>query len=64
MTASGLVLVACCIVVAIWDLIAVNTWGVNYSVSRFVQRSAIAHPSLILALGVIIGHFFAAMKPQ
>jgi len=45
-------------------MIAVNQFGVDYSVSRFIQRSAITHPSLILALGVLIGHFFAAMKAE
>ena len=64
MTISGLVLVACCIIVAIWDLIAVRVFKIPGSVSWFIRQQAILHPTLVLALGVLIGHFFAAMVPQ
>lgn len=63
MTTSGLILTACCIVVAIWDLIAVKNWGVNYSVSRWIQQQAVKHPSLLFAMGFLCGHFFASMVP-
>ena len=63
MTLSGLILVACCIVAAIWDLFAVNAYGVKYSVSWWIRQSAISHPTLLLAIGCLIGHFFAAMSP-
>lgn len=61
MTTSGMILVACCIVTAIWDLIAMKRYGVNYTVSRWIQQSAVTHPSLIFAIGFLCGHFFAAM---
>ena len=64
MNTSGLLLITCCIVLAIWDMIAVWRYGIDNSVSRFVQRVGRAHPLFIFALGVLVGHFFAAMTPE
>ena len=63
MTTSGMILVACCIVVAIADLIAERVYGIRGTVSWYVRNQMILHPSLILALGVLIGHFIAGMEP-
>lgn len=62
MNTSGILLVAACIIIAIWDLIAVRMFGVKQSVSWYIRQQAILHPTIILAIGVLIGHFFAAMS--
>ena len=64
MTTSGLVTVTACIVVAIYDMVAVRSGGVENSVSWFIRQTAVDHPTLILACGILIGHWFCAMEPQ
>ena len=65
-TTSGMVLIAACVVVALRDLIVVakDKNAMPQTISWFVRQQAIAHPTLILAMGIILGHFFAAMKAQ
>jgi hypothetical protein len=62
MTTSGLILTVCCIIIAIWDLIAVKRYGVKYSVSYYIQQTGVTHPTLIFAMGFLCGHFFAGMS--
>jgi len=60
-TASGCVLVSACSAIGIWDGFAVGRYGVKFSVSEWVQSRMIAHPTLILACGILLGHWFAAL---
>ena len=62
MTTSGLLLITCCIILAIWDMIAVNK-SLQDSESWFIRRVAQKYPSFVFCLGVLIGHFLAAMTP-
>lgn len=63
MSTSGLILCVLAIVIAIWDAIAVEFFGVQGSESWFFNRVGRAYPSFILCLGILIGHFFAYMTP-
>ena len=62
-TTSGLLLTAACIILAIWDMIAVLTGGVQASESSFIRKTAQRFPLFVFAVGVLVGHFFAAMVP-
>lgn len=62
MTTSGMIVVGSSILLFIWDCIA-GSIGVDFTISRFVQQTGVNHPTLILAVGVIIGHVFCQMKP-
>lgn len=62
MTTSGLLLITCCIILPIWDMIAVGK-GIEQTESWFIRRTAQRYPSFVFCLGVLVGHFFAAMTP-
>lgn len=51
------------IVIAIYDAIAVTLWGVDGSISRFLQVTAFKSPALTFAFGFLAGHFFGYMQP-
>ena len=63
MTKTALFTTAIVIIIAVYDLYAVATGGVESSVSRFIQDSGYDAPFLIFAMGYLCGHWFGFMKP-
>lgn len=49
------------IIASIYDLIAVQRFGVDYSISRWFQEVGLNSPFLILCIGYLLGHFFGFM---
>ena len=48
-----------------WDLYAVNfLGGVDVSISRFLQNSALKAPVIPFAFGFVAGHIFGYMAPK
>ena len=45
---------------AIWDLIAAKQYGEKYTLSYYVRDKMVAHPLLMVAIGILVGHFCAA----
>ena len=63
MKTSGYLLCIFAIVIAIWNGIAVAFFGLEGSESWFFNKVGRSYPSFILVSGILIGHFFAYMKP-
>lgn len=63
MTMTRLICTIVMIVLAIYDGIMVNFYGVDASISRFMQNTAMDSPVFAFGMGFLAGHFFGYMKP-
>lgn len=63
MKTSALVCTIFMIVLGIYDAIMVTFWGVDSSISRFVQNTSFDSPFFSFGCGFLAGHFFGYMKP-
>lgn len=64
MTKTAFICTVLVIVLAIYDLLAVQLWGIDYSVSRWFQNTGFDGPYLIFTLGYLSGHFWGYMPPK
>lgn len=64
MKTTGVVLTITAIVLAIYDGYAVWAWGIDASISRFLQDTAIDSPVASFGIGFLCGHCFGYMKPN
>jgi len=60
---SAWILAIACTVIALWDIIA-DRCGLSDTVSWRVRNIAEKTPDFLLYIGILIGHFFANMRPQ
>lgn len=63
MTWTKLIITATFISVALYDLVAVAIFGVDGSVSRFMQDVGFRSPVIVLVIGFLLGHFWGYMPP-
>lgn len=61
---TAVVCVVAVIVVGVYDAVAVTMWGVDGSVSRYLQDTAVASPITSFGFGFIAGHVFGYMPPR
>lgn len=64
MKTTALVTTILVITLAIYDLVVVSFWGVEVSVSRFLQSTAFKAPFVPFGIGFICGHLFGYMPPR
>lgn len=64
MTLTAIIVTGLIVTLAIYDLIIVCRGGVQSSVSRFMQRSALKSPVISFAVGFVCGHIFGYMAPE
>ena len=64
MTKTAMIVTGAVIALGIWDLIAVTyLGGVEVSISRFLQNSALKAPFIPFSFGFIAGHLWGYMPP-
>jgi hypothetical protein len=61
MSKTAIICLACMIGLGIYDLIVVCFYGVDSSISRFVQDSIFASPFVSFVFGNVSGHLFFYM---
>lgn len=64
MTTTGILVIACFIVLGIYDAVVVMRNGVGCSISRFLQRTALRSPVFTFCIGALAGHIFGYMAPE
>ena len=65
MTKTSLIVTIAVITLGIYDLCVVTFGGgVEQSISRFLQDSALRHPFVSFTFGFICGHLFGYMQPS
>lgn len=64
MTKTSMIVTGTIITLGIYDLYAVNFGGVDTSISRFLQNSALDAPLIAFCFGFICGHIFGYLKPK
>lgn len=62
MTISGWLICICSLTLIAWDMIAVMRYGIEASESWWIRKFARKYPLVMVAIGVLIGHFFAGMS--
>lgn len=63
MSRTGMIVVICAIVLAIYDGWQDATGGLPSTISRFFSDAGLRSPALMLAIGIIAGHLVASMVP-
>lgn len=51
------------IIIGVYDGIMVTLYGVDASVSRFLQNTSFDSPAFVFMCGFVCGHVFGYMKP-
>ncbi len=64
MSLTALVITTVVITLGIYDLWAVTYKGVQWSISRFVQRVSFKSPVFTFMVGFVSGHLFSYMAPE
>ncbi len=64
MSWSGLIFVTACIILGIYDGIAVLIYGVDGSISRWISDAAGNSAIIPFVFGVLCGHWFGPMHPR
>lgn len=64
MTLTAMIVVGAIIALAIYDLLVVSCGGLQYSISRYLQNSALKSPFISFAFGFVCGHIFGYMPPE
>lgn len=64
MTWTAFIVTIVVIALGIYDLITVVFFGIETSISRFLQATAFASPMVSFSFGCIAGHLFMYMKPK
>lgn len=62
MNTSGVLIVVTMAVLGLWDLYAATFLGVRATVSWTIHETGRQYPTLVLSIGVLVGHFFAGMS--
>jgi hypothetical protein len=63
MKLTALFCTAVTIVLGVYDAYMVTFYGVEASISRYLQNTAIDSPVFSFSIGFICGHVFGYMKP-
>lgn len=61
MSKTAMVVLATCIMLGIYDLYAVTYYGIDGTISRYIQCSAFEAPVIPFVFGCLAGHFFFYM---
>jgi len=65
MKLTAVVVTGLIIFLGVYDLVVVTAdLGIENSVSRFMQDSALEHPMVCFAVAFVCGHIFGYMKPR
>jgi len=64
MKITGVISLALIIIVILYDIIAEILFGIDGTISRFIQITGWQHPTIWLAFGYLLGHFTAKMNPM
>ena len=64
MKLTKFIMTATMIVLALYDLVAVQFFGIDGSVSRWFQNTGFNQPFIVLVIGFLLGHFFGYMPPS
>lgn len=61
MNKTAMIVLTTCIVLGIYDLYAVTYYGIDGTISRYIQCSAFEAPIIPFVFGCLAGHFFFYM---
>lgn len=64
MTMTALIVTIVVISLGLYDLWAVTYGGINWSISRFIQRVSFKSPVFTFMVGFVCGHLFGYMAPE
>ena len=61
MDTSGYLVIGCCCTLLLWDFIAAKIWGTSKTESWWIHQVSRKYPTVVLIIGILLGHFFAPM---
>jgi len=53
-----------CIIIGLYDLWMASYYGVDHTISRYLQVASFDTPTVPFTIGYICGHIFGYMKPK
>lgn len=64
MTYTKLFVTIAMIIIGLYDAVAVTFFGVDGSISRYIQNLGFSSPIFVLMVGFLLGHFWGYMPPE
>jgi len=58
MNITAIVLIASVFAFILYDIYALEAWGIDATISREILRASFSHPIIPLAAGILMGHLF------
>lgn len=63
MKTTDFICTAIIIILAVYDVVAIYLWGIDASISRWMQKTGTTSPFLIFVTGWLCGHWWGNMTP-